>query len=69
MTFEIDSAMEAQLNALAAQSGKPADSLVREAILEYLETLKDTALAEKLLAQPERVWSMEEVERDLGLDD
>jgi predicted DNA-binding protein len=65
---ELDPKTEARLKALAAETGRPEAFYVREALAEYLEARDDAVLAEKLLSQPEREWSMGEVERDLGLD-
>jgi RHH-type rel operon transcriptional repressor/antitoxin RelB len=40
---------------------------VREAILEHLEDIEDTYLALERLEKPEKLYTMEEAKRELGL--
>jgi RHH-type rel operon transcriptional repressor/antitoxin RelB len=65
--------IEERLNALAKATGRSKTWYVREAILEYLDDLEDVYLAERRLedirAGRSRTFSLEEVERALGLDD
>lgn len=62
-----------RLQALAARTGRTATYYIREAIEEHLEDLEDTYLAEQSLEQlrrgEERTYTLDEVERDLGLAD
>lgn len=62
-----------RLQALAARTGRTATYYIREAIVEHLEDLEDTYLAEQSLEQlrrgEERTYTLDEVERDLGLAD
>lgn len=62
-----------RLQALAAKTGRTATYYIREAIEEHLEDLEDIYLAEQVVARlkcgVERTYTLDEVERDLGLAD
>ena len=62
-----------RLSAVAAGAGRSAQSLMREAIEGRLEEWEDVLLAEQSLERrlrgESRTYSLEEVGRDLGLDD
>lgn len=63
----------ARLQALAARTGRTATFYIREAIEEHLEDLEDVYLAEQVLERvkrgEERTYTLDEIERDLGLAD
>lgn len=65
--------IEQRLEALAKATGRTKSYYAREAILAYLDDLEDLYLAEQRLedvrAGRSRTYSLEEVERDLGLAD
>lgn len=65
--------VEARLEALAKATGRTKTFHAREAILEYLDDLEDLHLAEQRLsdirAGHSRTYTLDEVERDLGLAD
>jgi RHH-type rel operon transcriptional repressor/antitoxin RelB len=65
--------VEARLQNLAALTGRTKTYYVTEAILEHLDDLEDLYLAEKRLldirAGRSKTYTLEEVERDLGLAD
>jgi len=65
--------IEKRLDRLAKRSGRTKTFYAREAILRHLEDLEDLQIAEEeLIAIRERrsrTYTLEEVERDLGLDD
>ena len=65
--------IERRLDALANETGRTKSFYVREAILEHLDNLEDIYLAEQVLERvrrgEERVYTSEEVERMLGLED
>lgn len=67
MQIEFEPSIASQLRALAAQCGKSEDFCVQQAVKLYLAELADNAKAAQILAQENRVWTQEEVERDLGL--
>jgi RHH-type rel operon transcriptional repressor/antitoxin RelB len=62
-----------RLLALAARTGRTLESHVEEAVEEHLQDLEDIDLAERVLHRrargESRTYSLEEVGRELGLDD
>lgn len=62
-----------RLNQLAALTGRSKTFYITEAILEHLDDLEDVYLAEKRLedvrAGRSKTYTLDEVERDLGLAD
>jgi RHH-type transcriptional regulator, rel operon repressor / antitoxin RelB len=73
LAVRLDPEIQARLTALATATGRTKAFYVREAILEHLDDLEDVYLAEKRLedlrAGRSRTYTLEEVERDLGLVD
>lgn len=73
LAIRLPADIEARLNALAARTGRTKTYYAREAILEHLDDLEDVYLAERTLERvkqgEEHVWSLDEVERDLALED
>jgi RHH-type transcriptional regulator, rel operon repressor / antitoxin RelB len=65
--------IESRLDALARATGRSKSFYAREAIMEHLDDLEDLYLAEQRLidlrAGRSRTFTLEEVERDLGLAD
>jgi len=63
--------MEQRLSELATQTGRKKSFYIKEALMNYLEDLEDIYYAEKTLADikagRERVISMQEMEKSLGL--
>ena len=64
---------EKRLEDLARKTGRSKEDYITEAVLEYLDDLEDIYLAEQALERirrgEERTYSLEEVERELGLGD
>ena len=62
-----------RLAALAARTGRTTESYIQEAVEEHIEELEDAQLAELALKRREngesRTYSLEELGRELGLDD
>ena len=62
-----------RLQLLAQRTGRTATYYIREAIEQHLEDLEDVYLAERALERlnrgETRTHSLEEVSRELGLDD
>ncbi|MCD1263294.1 DNA-binding protein [Shinella sumterensis] len=62
-----------RLQALAARTGRTATYYIREAIEQHIEDLEDIYLAEQELERvrrgESRVYSLKEVEEELGLGD
>ncbi|MBW2096180.1 MAG: TraY domain-containing protein [Deltaproteobacteria bacterium] len=65
--------IEKRLDALARKTGRTKSFYGREAILRHLDDLEDMYLAEKILdrikSNKERTFTIDEVERELGLED
>lgn len=63
--------IEERLQKLARKTGRTKTFYAREAIVEHLDDLEDLYLAEKryaaLLAGKSKTYTLEEVERKLGL--
>ncbi|MGJ8634638.1 MAG: type II toxin-antitoxin system RelB family antitoxin [Luteolibacter sp.] len=59
--------LEQRLEALAKKTGRTKTFYAREAIEEHLEDLEDAYLALQRLEKPDRIYTSEEVERELGL--
>ena len=73
ITVSLPEELEARLEELARRTGRTKEFYVREAILEHLEDLEDYYTAaetlERIRKGEERVYSLDEVERRLDLDD
>lgn len=73
LAIRLPAEVEARLEALAKATGRTKTFYAREAILEHLDDLEDLYLAEQRLvdvrAGRSRTYTLEEVERDLGLAD
>jgi RHH-type rel operon transcriptional repressor/antitoxin RelB len=60
--------IETRLGLLAQETGLTKTALVREAILEHIDDLEDYFLAEARARKNRNTISLEDVERDLGLE-
>jgi RHH-type rel operon transcriptional repressor/antitoxin RelB len=60
--------IEARLAELAQETGLTKTALVREAILEHIDDLEDYFLAEARARKNRKTISLEDVERELGLE-
>lgn len=71
LAIRLPSDIEERLNALAKATGRTKTFYAREAILEHLEDLEDIYLAEQTLERlrsgDESTYSLDDVERELGL--
>ena len=67
LTLDIEADIEQQLNAIAKQSGKPTEQLLKEMVLDYLDDYQDTLEAEKILKAidngTEKVFSLAEAKK------
>lgn len=61
--------LEAKLAQLAAQSGRSVEELIREAVADYVEEQEDGERALEILRRNEPTIPLDEVKRNLGLDD
>jgi len=71
LAIRLPSDIEERLDALAKATGRTKTYYAREAILEHLEDLEDTYLAEQTLERlrsgDEATHSLDDVEHELGL--
>lgn len=72
-SIRLDPAVEQRLDHLAAQTGRTKAYYLRELIANGLDDLEDFYLAaatmERVRKGEERVFTLDDVERDLGLAD
>lgn len=73
LTIRLPADIEERLEQLAKATGRTKTFYAREAILRHLEDLEDLYLAEQALIElregRSRTYTLEEVARDLGLED
>jgi len=73
LSIRLPEDVEARLSRLAAQTGRTKTFYVTEAVREHIDDLEDLYLAEQRLtairAGESRTYSLDEVERRLGLAD
>jgi len=67
LAIRLDPEIEERLENLAKKTGRTKTYYAREAILEHLEDMEDYDLAIETLQKPGRIYSREEVKRELGL--
>lgn len=72
-SIRLDPAIEQRLDHLASQTGRTKAYYLRELVTNGLEDLEDYYLAaatmERVRSGEERVFTLDDVERDLGLAD
>jgi RHH-type rel operon transcriptional repressor/antitoxin RelB len=72
LAIRLPSEIEERLAHLAQETGRTKTYYAREAILTHLEDLEDYYRAERVLEKvrkgEERLFSLDDVERDLGLE-
>lgn len=73
LAIRLPQEIEERLEKLAKRTGRTKTYYAREAIIEHLDDLEDLYLAERryaaVLAGKSKSYTLEEVERDLGLAD
>ena len=60
---------EARLTELAKKTRRRKTFYARQAIIECIDNLEDTYLALKILESPGKIYTMEEIEKELGIED
>ncbi len=61
--------IERRLEALAKLTGRTKTYYIKQAVIEKLEDMEDIYMAERALENPGKRATLEELERELGLDD
>ena len=69
MTIQLEPEIESQIDEVAQQTGETKDSLVRQAVLTYLEDRHDAQTALERINNPGKRIPLHEVVKSLGLDD
>jgi len=69
LTMTIEPEIEKRLEDLGAETDVKKTALLKQALLAALEDLEDVQMAERVLAEPGRRYTLEEVEQELGLAD
>ncbi len=73
LRVEMSSALEQRLHELAAEAGQSADEFALTAIKQFMEDREDYLEAVEAVKEMEenggKTYSLEEVSRELGLDD
>ena len=69
IAIRLPAEIDERLTALAKRTGRTKTYYAREAILRLMDELEDTYIALERLEHPGRRLSMEEAEKELGLDD
>ena len=67
LALRLQPEIEKRLARLAQKTGRTKSFYAREAIIEHLQDLEDYYLAEKRLKNPGRIYSAQEIKRELGL--
>ena len=71
LALRVDDELAKRVAALARRQGRNKSALVREALVRYMEDQEDIEMAEAALKNQigKPTYSLEEVRRELGLDD
>jgi RHH-type rel operon transcriptional repressor/antitoxin RelB len=67
LAIRLEPEIEERLGKLAKNTGRTKTFYAREAILEHLEDLEDVYLAKQSLKKGGRVYTSDEIKRELGL--
>ena len=68
LAIRLDKELEMELDLLAKQRGSNRSTVVREAIIRYLEDDEDLQFAKKSLADMKNTKPLSQVRKELGLD-
>jgi predicted DNA-binding protein len=69
MTVQLEPEIERQFDEASLLTGETKDSLVRKALLSYLEDLHDARIIDERMKSPGKRIPLSEVVKNLGLDD
>lgn len=68
LAIRLPSEIENRLAFLAAKTGRTKTYYARKAILDLIEDMEDTYLALDRLETPQKIWTQEELEANLDLE-
>ena len=68
IAIRLPAEIDERLTALAKRTGRTKTYYAREAILRFIDDMEDTYIAIERLEKPARRVTMEEAERELGVD-
>jgi RHH-type rel operon transcriptional repressor/antitoxin RelB len=68
-SVEITKEVEGMLHKISSKTGMSDDKIVQEAVLGFLEDVEDISMLEEAEKNPGRTYTLEEVRRELGLED
>ena len=69
LAIRLPDEIEKRLESLAEKTGRTKSFYAREAIMEHLEDIEDYYLAvHRIENPPERIWSLEQLEKDFDLE-
>jgi len=69
LAIRLPDEIEKMLESLAVKTGRTKSFYAREAIMEHLEDIEDYYLAvHRIENQPERIWSLDELEQKCDLE-
>lgn len=68
LAIRLPAEIEARLVDLATKTGRTKTFYPKEAILEHLDELEDKYLALNRLENPNKRWTLDELEHDLDLE-
>jgi predicted DNA-binding protein len=68
-TIQIPDELASQIAHGAQSAGETSDAFLREAVLSRLEDMQDVAIAKEHLLHPSDTISLDELKKNLGLDD
>lgn len=69
LAVRLPSDIEKRLNKLAKATGRTKTFYVREILVQHIDELEDQYLAIQRLEEPGKQYSLDEVEKELDLDD
>ena len=67
LALRLNPEIEKRLDRLAKRTGRTKSFYAREAIVEHLQDLEDYYLASKRIKNPGRIYSAQEIKRELEL--
>ena len=68
LSINLSAEVERRIEELARRHGRPKDEFILEAILQYLADQEDVELAHRRLAEPGPRKTLQELEKELGLE-